>query len=252
MSDKIPATEINEGPPASGGHAPVVCVYSKGDREAEQSTLEFFRNLGWHSWSPGSEDRGSKNGGDGCADLTLTGPEQLGRLLIEHDERHPGHPLLLVDAGLTVTATAVGTLSRLMNDLAPAEDQAVVLTALSNADSGLNPYSGLAAPLTDESTASEWESIVALLGQGRVYEHHRLPPHLLFFSASAIKILAQTDIKPENALSRYVCTMAACSWRTIVSYTIRDGGLLTRHPWNPMNRGGLRLGEPLYKDLING
>ena len=202
MSDKIPATEISQGPPASGGHAAVVCVYSKGDREAEQSTLEFFKNLGWQGWSPGSEDRGRKNGGDGCADLTLTGPEQLGRLLIEHDKRHPGHPLLLVDAGLSFTATAVDKLSRLMNELAPADDQAVVLTSLSNADSGLNPYSGLATHDTDESTASNTESIVALLGQGRLYEHHHWPAHLLFFSARAIQILAQADIKPENALSR--------------------------------------------------
>ena len=195
----------------------MVCVYSRGDREAEQSTLEFFKHLGWQGWSPvgedgvgedgvgkdgGGEDGGSKNGQDGHDDLTLTGPEQLGRLLIEHDKRYPGHPLLLVDAGLAVTETVVIRLCVLMNQLAPAEDEAVALTALSNADPGLNPYAGLATPHADESTPGEWESIVALLGQGRVYEHHHWPAHLLFFSARAIQILAQADINPANALSR--------------------------------------------------
>ncbi len=122
MSDKIPATEINQGPPASGGHAPVVCVYSKGDREAEQSTLEFFKTLGWQGWSPDGEYGGRKNGDDGSDDLILTGPEQLGRLLIEHDKSHPGHPLLLVDAGLSVTAAAVSNCILYPSDAAHDED----------------------------------------------------------------------------------------------------------------------------------
>jgi GT2 family glycosyltransferase/glycosyltransferase involved in cell wall biosynthesis len=212
MSNKIPATEIKAGPPASGRNEPVVCVYSIGDREAEQNTLQFFKNLGWQGWSPsgegnvgengGGENGESQNGVDDYDDLTITGPDQLGRLLIEHDRRHPGHPLLLVDAGLSVTVTAVNTLSRLMNELAPADEQAIVLTALSNANPGLNPYSGLEAPPVDESTAGKWESIVALLGQGCVYEHHHWPAHLLYFSARAVQVLAQADIKPANALSR--------------------------------------------------
>jgi GT2 family glycosyltransferase len=207
MNNKIPATESNPGPPVSGKPAPVVCVYSKGDREAEQSTLELFRTLGWQGWSLSreegvGEEGGSTTGDNGYADSTFTGPEQLGQLLIEHDRRYPGHPLLLVDAGLAVTASAVDTLSGLLHELAPADEDAVVLTVLSNANPGLNPFAGLTTPHSTESAASEWESIVALLGQGRIYEHHHWPAHLLFFSVEAIQILAQADIRLANALSR--------------------------------------------------
>jgi len=190
MSNKTPDKETGSGSLASSDRAPVVCVYAKGDRAAEQRMLVFFSELGWQGWSPGIEERGK------------AGPDQPGQLLIEHDRRFPGHALLLIDAGLSITTAAVKTITGLMKELAPADDNAVVLTALSNAETSLNPYAGLDASIRDETPSANWESLVALLGQGRLYEHQHWPGHLLFFSSGAIRILAQADIQPANALSR--------------------------------------------------
>jgi GT2 family glycosyltransferase len=190
MSNKPPDKETDSGSPASSDRAPAVCVYSKGDRAAEQRMLVFFSQLGWQGWSPGMEETGK------------AGPDQPGQLLIEHDRRFPGHALLLIDAGLSITTAAVKTITGLMKELAPADDNAVVLTALSNAETSLNPYAGLDTSNRDETPSANWESLVALLGQGRLYEHQHWPGHLLFFSSGAIRILAQVDIQPANALSR--------------------------------------------------
>lgn len=129
-------------------------------------------------------------------------PDQLGQLLIEQVRRFPGHALLLIDAGLAITTAAVKTITGLMKELAPVGGNAVVLTALSNAEASLNPYAGLEASTKDGTPASHWESLVALLGQGRLYEHHHWPGHLLFFSSGAIAVLAKAGIHSANALSR--------------------------------------------------
>jgi GT2 family glycosyltransferase len=197
MSNTTPDNEIDSGLPASSDRAPVVCVFSKGDRAAEQHTLDFFSKLGWQGWSPGIEERGKAKS------------DQPGQLLIEHDRRFPGHACLLIDAGLSITAATVKTITGLMKELAPADDSAVVLTALSNAETSLNPYAGLDASSRDDAPADQWAAgnwaaLVALLGQGRIFEHQHWPGHLLFFSSGAIRILAQADIQPANSLSRLV------------------------------------------------
>ncbi len=154
--------------------------------------LDFFSKLGWEGSSPGIEPTGE------------AGPDQTGQLLIEHERRFPGQALLLIDAGLSITAAAVTTITGLMTELAPADDSAVVLTALSNAETSLNPYAGLDASSKDGTPTGNWASLVALLGQGRIFEHQHWPGHLLFFSPGAIEILAQADIHPANALPRLV------------------------------------------------
>ncbi|MEE8338693.1 MAG: hypothetical protein V3R56_01035, partial [Xanthomonadales bacterium] len=190
MSSRTADKKIDSGSPPSNGRAPVVCVHARGDRAAEQHMLDFFTKLGWPGWSPEIEEKGK------------AGPDQPGQLLIEHVRRYPGHALLLIDAGLSITASAVKTLTGLMEELAPADDNAIVLTALSNAETYLNPYAGLDTSSRDETPAGSWEFLVSLLGQGRLYEHQHWPDHLLFFSSGAIRILAQADINPDNALSR--------------------------------------------------
>ena len=190
MNSRTPEKEFDSRSPVSGDRAPVVCVYSKGDQAAEQQTLEFFSKLGWQGWSPVSEE------GD------MAEPDQLGHLLIEQVRRFPGRALLLIDAGLSISVSTVKTISGLMKELAPAGDDAVVLSALSNAETSLNPYAGLDASSEDGTPASHWESLVALLGLGRLYEHQHWPGHLLFFSSGAIAVLAKADIGSANALSR--------------------------------------------------
>ncbi|MEE8495500.1 MAG: hypothetical protein V3S21_03405, partial [Xanthomonadales bacterium] len=190
MSNRTPDKEIDSGSPVSNDQAPVVCVYAQGKRAAEQDTLDFFSNLGWQGWSPGSEPWGK------------AGPDQLGQLLLEQLRRFPGHPLLLIDAGLSITTAAVKNITGLMKELAPAGDKVVVLTMLSNAETSLNPYAGLDASSWNETPDGSWESLVALLGQGRLYEHQHWPGHLLMFSSGAIAILAKADIHPADALAR--------------------------------------------------
>ena len=187
MSNGTPAKEIDSRSPPGSDGAPVVCVFSKGNQAAQQRTLDFFSKLGWQGWSQGSDK---------------AGPDRPGELLIEHVRRFPGHDLLLIDAGLSVTAAALTTLTGLMKELAPSGDNAVILTVLSNAETSLNPYAGLDTPGRDDTPADHWASLVALLGQGRLHEHQHWPRHLLFFSSEAIRILAQADILPANALSR--------------------------------------------------
>ncbi len=152
--------------------------------------LDFFNTLGWQGWSWGSEEGGS------------SGPQQPGRILLEHDRRFPGHALLLIDAELAITAAAVYTLAGLIKEQAPDDQNAVVFTVLSNAETSLNPFAGLAASSTNEVPHGRRESLVALLGQGHLHEHSHWPEHLLFFSAGAIAILAREDTRPANALPR--------------------------------------------------
>ena len=66
--------------PDSNRRAAVVCVYSKGNGEEEQHSLDFFNNLGWQGWIAGSKE------------MNGFGPDQLGQLLLEYDQRFPWFP----------------------------------------------------------------------------------------------------------------------------------------------------------------
>ncbi len=190
MSSRPPDKKAEARSPEESGQEAVVCVYSKGDGTAEKHMLEFFSDLGWQSQFTESKE------------MNGFGPDQLGHLLIEHGQTFPGKALLLIDAGLSISEACVNTLTELMRELVTGDDQAIALTVLSNAETSLNPYAGLEAPDSRVSKKGSWDSLVALLGSGCLYEHQHWPRHLIFLSSEAIRILAKEAIQPENALSR--------------------------------------------------
>ena len=84
------------------------------------------------------------------------------------------------------------------------KENPVILTALSNADPNLNPFSGLEPFGDDETIGKTAEDLVDLLGPGYVHEHNKWPRHLLLFSAEAIRLLAQAETSQANIAATLV------------------------------------------------
>jgi glycosyltransferase involved in cell wall biosynthesis len=158
-----------------------------------------FRAQGWKAWTGGSTaETAIMDGGEDAAGWT---PEQIGALLLEHQRRSPDSPLLICDAGLPLPAHSIEALNAHAGELHRGGNEAWVLTALSNADTELNPWSGLepAASLTADPGLAE--KLVALLGPGLLHRYHRWPEHLLLLSTAAVQLLAQDDLLAADALS---------------------------------------------------
>jgi GT2 family glycosyltransferase len=173
-------------------HKPAVVLHSATDPSGTASGLESFRQLGWNAWSA----EGAR------AEPGESGPEQLGELLLEHQRRSAGSGLLILDARLPITERSITALLALMDEVSQEGYEPFVLTVLSNASPGLNPYSGLERADGSEPGSGILEDLVALVGPGQVHRHHVWPRHLLFFSAEAAHLLAQSDTTMENALER--------------------------------------------------
>lgn len=196
MSKETTSKGNESGSSRSARHAPLVFLHSVGDGATSEQTLEIFRDLGWKVRT----DNGDLNdaGDEAFANMK---PGHLGELLREHERRSPGRPLLVIDAGLTIGTHSMMALQTLMDESVRSDKEPVVLTALSNAEPDLNPWSGLEADSRVESNPELAEKLVALLGPGFLHGLHLWPKHLLFFSAPAVQVLAQTDPAPATALT---------------------------------------------------
>ena len=115
------------------------------------------------------------------------GPASLGARLKEQRQQNPAAPLMVLKKGLSTTpwfnAAINDTLERILVDA----QGPVVLTALSNAVTDLNPFSGLATVSEETPGSGLLEGLVTLLGPGEVMEWHTWPEHFALFSAAAVE-----------------------------------------------------------------
>lgn len=191
MSSKTSKTE-NDSKFLRGGKSPVrVFLHSAPDQAAEKHALKIIRQLGWTAWSEGAAESTSNH----------YEPQRLGELLLEHGDRFPASNLLILDASLKLDQGALGTLGTFMDDLSQAGTEPLILTALSNAVPELNPYAGLTAGGSDPDGDLP-EILVKLLAPGKTHAINHWPGHLLFFSSQAVRLLAEKDTSPANALNR--------------------------------------------------
>jgi GT2 family glycosyltransferase/glycosyltransferase involved in cell wall biosynthesis len=129
-------------------------------------------------------------------------PGELGTKLLEHLKHGTGAPLLMCKAGLAPTDAFEPVITDLLEQLESESGGPIVLTVLSNAVPELNPFSGL-DPGSGNVPKSAWlESLVALLGPGRIHQWRDWPDHCLLFSVSAVEALAKPDTTADNAFTR--------------------------------------------------
>ncbi|MBT8053074.1 MAG: glycosyltransferase [Xanthomonadales bacterium] len=129
-------------------------------------------------------------------------PNSLGALLIEHRQQNPGVPLLALKKGLALSGAMETAIYQLLTKAQAEHGGPIVLTALSNAGAGLNPYSGLAGTETSRPDPELLEGLVQLLAPGRLLEWNIWPGHLALFSAEAVELLAVPGMTEDKALSR--------------------------------------------------
>ena len=145
-----------------------------------------------------------------------------------------------------------------MEELAPAGANAIVFTALSNAETSLNPYAGLEAPGTDDTPADQWAADhwavpgrssgagpdIMRINTGRGTCCFSLPGPSGYWRR-------QTFIRQMPCLA-WVHKTAACSWRTIVLFTIHAGDYLTSHGWSLTKSGDRRPGAAWCNSSMPG
>jgi GT2 family glycosyltransferase len=166
--------------------APEPVVWQTGDRGSLLANA-----LGWDRWSPAEPAAAMR----------------LGDALAAFIAEHPGRPLLLVAADFALPPHAARALAWQAANLPSAP---CALSVLSNAEPGLDPFSGLdAARLGDtggqDATADSAERLsrlVALLGTGSLLEIERWPAHAALLAAAAMPLLASEGLTAAAAASR--------------------------------------------------
>jgi GT2 family glycosyltransferase len=129
-------------------------------------------------------------------------PGSIGALLSQHRQQNPASSLLILRDGLSPGDSFEAAIRDLMERILTDSEGPVVLTALSNAVTELNPFAGLGGDLKTTPETSLLEGLVSLLGPGRVLEWHDWPDHVAFFSPAAIEALSEPGTTAQNALAR--------------------------------------------------
>ena len=192
MSTQAASTNNDVGSRESGKPTNAVLLHSVRDPDQAEKTLEWFRHRGWLARSTGD---------------SLAAPDesyfgQLSKLLRNHQAQSPGSGLLLIDAGLAVSEYVVNSLMALMDAVSGNDTDPFILTALSNADPDLNPFSGLDPAEDNKIRFESAGDLVALLGPGHVHEHNKWPQHLVLFSAKAVLTFSQPESGQSNVLAK--------------------------------------------------
>jgi len=131
-----------------------------------------------------------------------SGPSSLGERLDAHRRQNPGKTLLIARKGLLVPASFEAAVTGLLESIPDHPGKPVVLTALSNADPGFNPFSGVAATVQEPLDDDYLEALVGLLGTGELFEQESWPAHVALLSAEAVEALAGKDTNAGNAFDR--------------------------------------------------
>ncbi len=188
MTSTAPA---NPQEPQSGSHVPlepVIWLHTRPRAVARPAGDDGIAGLTWPLWAPS----------------TPVGREHLGEILLEFAAVYPGRPLLLLAPGLILQAQDAKTLAAIASQCG----EPAVLSMLSNARRELNPFAGLDVSHLQQLDAEGQHSalehmakLVRLLGKGNLHLLDTWPGHLLFFSVSAIELLAHEQVTTATALS---------------------------------------------------
>ena len=144
---------------------------------------------GWLQWTPASG-----------ASL-----HDIGKLLREFAAVHPGRALLIQSPHVRLRPADAEELARIAGELRGA----AVLSVLSNADPGLNPFAGLdtsacvhAANSNQAALLERAAGLVNLLGSGDLHPLGQWPQHLLYLNPPAISLLRDPVITALEARER--------------------------------------------------
>ncbi len=113
--------------------APVIYVHAKGRQQTSNAQLEALLELGFPVCSRLEFS---------AVTQTSHGYDQTGLLIAEIAGLFPDRPIIFLRAGLQPSKYLLEQLSALLEG----SDQPLALTLLSNADTTVNPFSGLQAP----------------------------------------------------------------------------------------------------------
>ncbi len=118
---------------------------------------------------------------------------------------HPGRPLLIQSPQIRLRPVDAQELARIANELSGP----TVLSVLSNADPGMNPFAGLDTSACTDAANSKHAvvlehtaGLVNLLGSGDLHPLGQWPQHLLYLNPPAISLLADPGIFALQARER--------------------------------------------------
>ena len=155
--------------------APVIYVHAKGRQQISGSRLEALLKLGFPLCSkleiPGFTQ-------------TTHGYDQNGSLISELAELFPERPVIFLRAGLLPSKYLIEQLTTLFGQA----DQPLALSVLSNANSAVNPFSGLQQ--VGDSAAIDATALVRLLAPGQVHSLLKWTDHFSMLSTNLVSQLA--------------------------------------------------------------
>jgi len=158
---------------------PVIYVHAKGREQLGDPQAQSLLELGLPLCSRLAID-GLKQ--------TEHGYDQPVLLLAELAELYPARPVIFLRAGLQPSIQLLEKLTGLLEQ----SDQALALSLLSNADTSVNPFSGLQA--SAQKTSYELADLVALLAPGQLHTLTAWTDHFAMLSADLVaRLSAETS-----------------------------------------------------------
>lgn len=162
--------------PSEASTRPVIYLHAKGRAKAGPEDIEALLGLGCTVCSHLAAEGTVR---------TAHGFDQPGALLGELAERFPGRPIGFIRAGLRPTGQQLAELTAILERA----DEPLVLTALSNANTALNPFAGLTAP--EEPGDDEPGELVGLLAPGYLHALSHWTDHFAILSSATAERMAE-------------------------------------------------------------
>lgn len=128
------------------------------------------------------------------ADVPGSGRNILAVVLGRHAASRPEQPVLILKPGLSIDDRAMSRLGGLLREVGELD----IVSALSNADPLVNPFSG-AIPETPR--ALDLGAFVSILAPGEIHPLNHAPAHLLLFPAPLVQRLLEHGVSHETLLA---------------------------------------------------
>ena len=157
---------------------PVIYVHAKGRGQGSETQVRALLELGLPLCS--------RLAYDGITQTNI-GFDQPGLLLAELAELFPGRPVIFLRAGLQPSKYQLDQLTGLLEQT----NLPLALSLLSNAETALNPFSGLQAPA--QSATYDLADLVGLLAPGQLHTLTAWTDHFVLLSADLV-----THLSAEN------------------------------------------------------
>jgi GT2 family glycosyltransferase/glycosyltransferase involved in cell wall biosynthesis len=173
---------------------PVIYVHAKGCKQSSKAQAQALLELGFPVCS--------RLAFDGLTQ-TENGYDRPAQLLAELAGLFPGRPVIFLRAGLMPSKNQIDQLAELLEQA----DQLLALSLLSNADTSVNPFSGLQAAV--QNAVKDPADLVGLLAPGQLHTLTTWTDHFVMLSAG---LVAQLSAAPHDS--------------TLMQQLLAAGGLL--------------------------